>query len=65
MKPKRRGNVNQAAEILGIDSRTIENDRYKNPPKLGIPYHKVGGRVVYDLDEIETWFQARRRNPVT
>lgn len=58
----------QAAKILGLSVHTLRADRYrvvnrgrtlKNgillEPKLGIPFKKIGKRVLYDLDELTLW----------
>ena len=37
---------------------TLANWRSK---RRGPPYHKIGGRVLYRLDEIERWEQQNRK----
>jgi predicted DNA-binding transcriptional regulator AlpA len=48
----------QAAERIGLKGKTFDNWRAKN---CGPPYYKVGGRVVYDDDEVDAWLASRRR----
>jgi predicted DNA-binding transcriptional regulator AlpA len=42
----------EAARFLGLSGRTLEKHRtYGTGPK----YRKIGGRVVYALDDLKTW----------
>ncbi len=42
----------EAARLLGLSSRTMEKHRcYGTGPR----YSKIGGRVVYRVDDIEAW----------
>jgi len=42
----------EAARFLGLSGRTLEKHRtYGTGPK----YHKIGGRVVYALDDLKAW----------
>lgn len=55
-RPKVRTPV--AATYMGLAEITLEIDRTSK--KLGIPFHKIGRAVVYDLDELDNWLEARR-----
>ena len=42
----------EAARFLGLSGRTLEKHRtYGTGPK----YRKIGGRVVYTLDDLKAW----------
>jgi predicted DNA-binding transcriptional regulator AlpA len=42
----------EAARLLGLSGRTLEKHRtYGTGPK----YRKIGGRVVYALDDLKVW----------
>jgi predicted DNA-binding transcriptional regulator AlpA len=42
----------EAARFLGLSGRTLEKHRtYGTGPK----YHKIGGRVVYALEDLKAW----------
>ena len=42
----------EAARFLGLSGRTLEKHRsYGTGPK----YRKIGGRVIYALDDLKTW----------
>jgi predicted DNA-binding transcriptional regulator AlpA len=47
-----------AAERLGLKRKTLENWRSNGG---GPPYYKLGGRIVYDDFEVDSWCAARRR----
>jgi hypothetical protein len=57
-RPKVRTPV--AATYIGLAEITLEIDR--SARRLGIPFHKIGRAVVYDLDELDRWLEARRSN---
>jgi predicted DNA-binding transcriptional regulator AlpA len=42
----------EAAEFLGLSSRTLEKHRTYG---TGPAYRKLGGRVVYALDDLKAW----------
>ena len=46
-----------AAEILGLDPRTLDNWRAK---AKGPPYYKVGAAVLYNPSEVKAWLAAQR-----
>lgn len=45
----------ELAEILGLKPNTLEIWRSKN---IGPPYKKIGGRVLYDPEEIEDFIHS-------
>ncbi len=47
-----------AALYLGLAEVTLEADRATG--RLGIPFHKLGRAVVYDLDELDEFLVRRR-----
>jgi hypothetical protein len=49
------------ARRWGISHRTLERWRHD---ARGPAYLKIGGRIVYPFDDIETYETARRRAPV-
>jgi len=58
-RPKVRTPV--AAAYLGLAAITLETDRYsQKSDKLGVPFHRLGRAVVYDLDELDLWLTSRR-----
>ena len=42
----------EAARFLGLSGRTLEKHRTYG---TGPAYRKLGGRVVYAIDDLETW----------
>ena len=46
----------QLAKRWGISHRTLESWRYRG---IGLPYLKLGGRIVYRIEEIEA-YEARQ-----
>jgi len=42
----------EAARFLGLSGRTLEKHRTYG---TGPAYRKIGGRVVYSLDDLKTW----------
>jgi predicted DNA-binding transcriptional regulator AlpA len=42
----------EAADFLGLSSRTLEKHRTYG---TGPAYRKLGGRVVYALDDLKAW----------
>jgi hypothetical protein len=43
-----------------MSARTLERWRWL---KIGPPYLKIGGRIVYSVDDIEAFEKAQRRTP--
>jgi predicted DNA-binding transcriptional regulator AlpA len=51
-----------AARFLGVSMRTLEKHRgYGTGPR----YIKLGGRIVYAVEDLQTWAQAGRRTSTT
>ena len=50
--PLRYLRTQEAARVLGLSERTLEKHRtYGTGPN----YRKLGGRVVYSIDDLQTW----------
>jgi len=49
-----------AAEVLGLAVQSLRNRRCK---RQGPPYVKIGGRVVYLLDDLKDFLKKHRINP--
>lgn len=47
-----------AAVHLGLSARTLEKHRCFG---TGPAYRKLGGRIVYSIDELEAWAERGRR----
>jgi hypothetical protein len=59
--PKRRfGNENDIAAMTGISPRTLQKDRLLKRDRFR--WYKVGGMVLYDLDEVEATIRAGCQN---
>ena len=50
--PPRYLRTKEAAEFLSLSARTLEKHRTYG---TGPAYRKLGGRVVYSVDDLETW----------
>ncbi|MFD2249598.1 putative DNA-binding transcriptional regulator AlpA [Pseudochelatococcus lubricantis] len=50
--PPRFLRTKDAAEFLSLSARTLEKHRTYG---TGPTFHKLGGRVVYAIDELEAW----------
>ena len=50
--PPRYLRTQEAARFLGLSERTLEKHRTYG---TGPTYRKLGGRVVYSVDDLETW----------
>jgi len=48
----------EAARLLDLSPRTLEKHRCDG---TGPVYHKLGGRVVYDVAELYAWVEASTR----
>lgn len=49
----------EAAQYLGISASTLSKLRvFGGGPK----FHKLGRRVVYDIRDLDGWFEARQRS---
>jgi hypothetical protein len=51
--------THDAAAFLGLSGRTLEKHRCTG---TGPIFRKLGGRVVYAIDDLEAWAAARARN---
>jgi predicted DNA-binding transcriptional regulator AlpA len=49
----------EAARLLGLSSRTLEKHRTHG---TGPQYRKLGGRVVYTLEDLQAWADIGLRN---
>jgi predicted DNA-binding transcriptional regulator AlpA len=55
----RKLNAPEAAQYLGISASTLSKLRvFGGGPK----FHKLGRRVVYDIRDLDVWFEARQRS---
>ncbi len=52
--PPRYLRTKEAAQLLSLSARTLEKHRTYG---TGPAYHKLGGRVVYSIDDLESWVQ--------
>lgn len=50
--PPRFLRTKEAAEFLSLSARTLEKHRTYG---TGPAYHKLGGRVVYAVDDLQSW----------
>ena len=50
--------THDAAAFLGLSGRTLEKHRCTG---TGPVFRKLGGRVVYAIEDLETWAAERRR----
>jgi len=48
-----------AAKILGISAMTLRRDRCDG--RLGIPFTRIAGRIVYPLVALEAWLDQHTR----
>lgn len=48
----------EAARLLGLSPRTLEKHRCDG---TGPIYHKLGGRVVYTVADLQAWIDAAAR----
>lgn len=48
-----------AAVHLGLSARTLEKHRCYG---TGPTYHKLGGRIVYAIDDLNAWAEIGRRH---
>jgi hypothetical protein len=57
---KRFGTEAAVEKLTGFSRRTLQKDRqHGRPPRF--PWYKVGGRVLYDLLEVERIIRSTRR----
>lgn len=50
----------QASAYLGLAVQSLRNRRCR---RQGPPYHKLGGRVVYRVADLEAYLDAHRIDP--
>jgi hypothetical protein len=50
-----------AAEMIGIEPPSLAKDRMQG--HLGIPYIKIGRRVVYSVEDLKAWVGNNRQTP--
>ena len=50
--PPRYLRTKEAAQFLSLSARTLEKHRTYG---TGPAYHKLGGRVVYAIEDLQTW----------
>jgi Helix-turn-helix domain len=50
----------ELSEIWGVPESTL---RYWRCAELGSPYVKLGGRIKYDLADVESYVRANKRMP--
>ncbi len=56
--PTRHLRTPEAARFLGLSNRTLEKHRSYG---TGPIYRKIGGRVVYTLDDLQAWSERAAR----
>ena len=54
-------NIQQAADLLGLKVKTL----YTYICKKKIPYVKLGGRVLFQPEKLETWVEQRAINAIS
>jgi len=60
--PQRHLRTIEAARFLGLSDRTLEKHRSYG---TGPIYRKIGGRVVYTLDDLQAWSERAARRSTT
>lgn len=60
--PHRLLRTNEAADWLGLSGRTLEKHRTFG---TGPAYRKIGGRVVYAMDDLQAWADRGARTSTT
>ena len=53
---RRFGSEKDVERISGFSQRTLQKDRLLG--RMRFPWYKVGGKVLYDLDEVEAIIRA-------
>lgn len=49
----------EAAEILGMSPRTLEDYRYKGAPEPGLPFIRIGQSVRYWPADVHTFLKSK------
>lgn len=57
--PKRKLNNAEAASFLNVSESYLNRLRVRGG---GPKFSKIGSRVLYDLTELQAWFEARSRS---
>ena len=52
----------EAARFLSLSARTLEKHRTYG---TGPAYRKLGGRVVYSVDDLQAWAERRTQQPTS
>jgi hypothetical protein len=60
--PARYLRTSEAGRFLGISGRTLEKHRTYG---TGPTYRKIGGRVVYAVDDLQTWADRGAQSSTT
>ncbi len=50
-----------ASRYIGVDAATLQDWAGERPPK-GPPFRRLGGRVIYLIDELDAYLDALPRN---
>lgn len=61
-EPQRHLKTIEAARFLGLSDRTLEKHRSYG---TGPVYRKIGGRVVYTLEDLQAWSERAARRSTT
>lgn len=51
-------NPEETSKILGVSVGTL--NRWRSTDKKDLPFIKIGGRVMYSVDDIEKWVIKQR-----
>jgi len=54
-------NTREAAKYLGISKQSLANDRCER--RWGLPYLRIGRKVLYDIEELDNFLRSRRIAP--
>lgn len=60
--PPRHLSTKEAARFIGLSNRTLEKHRSYG---TGPVYRKIGGRVVYTIDDLQAWSLRAARTSTT
>lgn len=60
LMPRRLVSTKELSEIWGTPESTL---RYWRSAEVGPPYVKLGGRIKYDLADVELYVRANKRMP--
>jgi hypothetical protein len=51
-------NPREAADFLHLTEGTLEV--WRSTKRYALAYHKIGGRVYYDIDDLIEWLRSRK-----